>query len=189
MCIIAHYVLLHEPSLNSHSCIAFRKKRKILGFIHHVVIFKRMHIFTAIILCFSISLVIAMSGLLSKPVHPDIEIFFEDEDDDDDLAYDRGYDQGDTLVIDPRTYLDPKIALAREDIGRQISAAGSVLCQPVSTSSKTAHVGKEEKKVLITSVFRRHLLIFNLHGWPSSKTAGAEMRTACDNLMAKIEVC
>jgi hypothetical protein len=105
-----------------------------------------MHIFTAIILCFSISLVIAMSGLLSKPVHPDIEIFFEDEDDDDDLAYDRGYDQDDTLVIDPRTYLDPKIALSREDIGRQISAAGSVLCQPVSTSSKTAHVVKEEKR-------------------------------------------
>ena len=62
-----------------------------------------MHIFTAITLCSSISL----SGLLSQPVHPDIE--FEDEDDDDDLGYDRGYDQDDTLVIDPRTYLDPKI--------------------------------------------------------------------------------
>jgi hypothetical protein len=152
-----------------------------------------MHIFTAIILCFSISLVIAMSGLLSKPVHPDIEIFFEDEDDDDDLAYDRGYDQDDTLVIDPRTYLDPKIALSREDIGRQISAAGSVLCQPVSTSSKTAHVVKEEKRsidhIRLSQTFVDSLLILNLHGWPSSKTAGAEMRTACDNLMAKIEVC
>ena len=83
-----------------------------------------MFIVTAVILYSIISLAVAMSGLLSKPVHPDVaawkaDSLLEEEDDDADLLG-REYDQDESFLVDPRTYLDSTVLHSRDGDLRQI---------------------------------------------------------------------
>ena len=109
-----------------------------------------MFIVTAVILYSIITLAVAMSGLLSKPVHPDVaawkaDSLLEEEDDDADLLG-REYDQDESFLVDPRTYLDSTVLHSRDGDLRQIPGAESMICQPVPTTVKRAHIGKEEKR-------------------------------------------